>query len=415
LLDHAAQLKLNAVIFQVRPSCDALYASSLEPWSEYLTGTMGQSPEPFYDPLAFAITEAHRRGLALHAWLNPFRALTDKAKSAVSANHISRTHPEWVRRYGNQLWLDPGEPAVREYVWRVVQDVVLRYDVDGVQFDDYFYPYPTTNQMGGELEFPDEETWRKFGLPRKLSRDDWRRANINQFVQGAYATIKAAKPQVQFGISPFGIWRPMNPLPVRGLDAYAKLYADSRGWLINGWMDYFSPQLYWATDSPQQSFPALLNWWTQENAQQRYLWPGLSGANVDVKFPASEIARQIAITRQTPGASGEIFYHLRDLIDKPDLNRIVSTAYAQPALPPVPPSLQFSPPGQPRLVIAQDNRTTLGLRWESSGVPAWLWVLQCRSNQVWTTEILPAARTDWALPNRRRNGYASAPRTGPAT
>ena len=205
LLDRAVQLKLNAIIFQVRPSCDAMYASAIEPWSEYLTGTMGEAPQPFYDPLAFAIEEAHKRGLELHAWFNPFRALHPQGKSPVAPNHISRTHPEFVCQYGSQLWLDPGEPSVRAYVLRVILDVVRRYDVDGVQLDDYFYPYPEKDTSGRELAFPDEASWGKYGLSSRLSRDDWRRANINWFVQGVYQNIKAAKPWVKFGISPFGI------------------------------------------------------------------------------------------------------------------------------------------------------------------------------------------------------------------
>lgn len=179
LLDRAAQLHFNAIIFQVRPACDAMYASSLEPWSEYLTGTQGQAPEPFYDPLAFAIEEAHKRGLELHAWFNPYRARHLKAKSPVAPNHISQTHPEWVRKYGGQLWLDPGEPGVREHILRVVLDVVNRYDVDGVQFDDYFYPTPEKDADGHEIDFPDEASWKKYGEATGLSRDDWRRENVN--------------------------------------------------------------------------------------------------------------------------------------------------------------------------------------------------------------------------------------------
>ncbi|MGH7975233.1 MAG: glycoside hydrolase family 10 protein, partial [Limisphaerales bacterium] len=197
LLDRAAQLKLNAVIFQVRSACDAMYASPLEPWSEYLTGTQGKAPQPFYDPLAFAIAEAHKRGLELHAWFNPFRARNFQAKSPAAADHISRTHPELVRKYGGELWLDPGEPAVREHVLRVVMDVVRRYDIDGVQFDDYFYPYPKKNSYGEEMDFPDYATWKKYG--NGLSRDNWRRQNINQFIQTIYQNIKAVKPWVKFG------------------------------------------------------------------------------------------------------------------------------------------------------------------------------------------------------------------------
>jgi uncharacterized lipoprotein YddW (UPF0748 family) len=397
LLDRAAQLKLNAIIFQVRPSCDAMYASSIEPWSEYLTGTMGEAPQPFYDPLAFALEEAHRRGLELHAWFNPFRALHPQARSPVAPNHISRTHPELVCHYGSQFWLDPGEPAVRAYVLGVIMDVVRRYDVEGVQLDDYFYPYPEKDSAGRELGFPDDASWRKYGLSSRMSRDDWRRANINVFVQGVYQNIKAAKPWVKFGISPFGIWRPMNPPQIRGMDAYAKLYADSRRWLSNGWLDYFSPQLYWSMDVPQQSFPVLLNWWAGQNTRGRHLWPGLNAANVGEKWGPDEMARQIAATRRQPGAGGEIFYRLRNLTDNAGLADAVRGAYAQPALVPASPWLDAVPPAVPRLVVVEDSRTVLRLRWENTGEPARWWVLQSRTNQVWTTEILPAGRTDWAF------------------
>jgi len=397
LLDRAAQLKLNAIIFQVRPACDAMYESSLEPWSEYLTGTMGKAPEPLYDPLAFAIEEAHRRGLELHAWFNPFRALHPLAKSPVAPNHISRMHPELVCQYGPQVWLDPGEPFVRAYVLNVIMDVVRRYDVDGVQLDDYFYPYPEKDAAGRELDFPDDASWEKYGLPSRLSRDDWRRANINLFIQSVYQNIKAVKPWVKFGISPFGIWRPMNPPQIRGMDAFTKIYADSRKWFASGWLDYFSPQLYWPVDVPQQSFPVLLNWWAEQNARGRHLWPGLYAANVGEKWRSDEIARQITATRRQPGAGGEIFFRLRSLTDNAGLANVVRAAYPQPALVPASPWLAGAPPVRPQLIVGEDSRTALRLRWESIGAPARWWVLQFRTNQVWTTEILPASRTDWAF------------------
>jgi len=248
ILDRAAQLRLNAIIFQVRPACDALYASPIEPWSEYLTGAMGKAPQPFYDPLTFAVEEAHKRGLELHAWFNPYRAAHPSAKSPIASNHISKTKPSLVRRYGKHLWLDPGEKEVQDYSLSVVMDVVRRYDVDGVHFDDYFYPYKESE--GG---FPDDASWKRFGAGGKLSRDDWRRENVNTFIRRVYETIKAAKPWVKFGVSPFGIWRPGNPSSVQGLDAYQELYADSRKWLQNAWVDYFTPQLYWRIIAPRQS------------------------------------------------------------------------------------------------------------------------------------------------------------------
>ena len=399
LLDRAVQLKLNAIIFQVRPSSDALYVSSLEPWSEYLTGRMGQSPEPLYDPLALAVSEAHTRGLELHAWFNPFRAQHAQAKSPPSPTHFARTHPELVRHYGGELDLDPGEPAARAHVLKVVLDVVNRYDVDGVQFDDYFYPYPVKDTHGQEVDFPDFATWQKYGAPAGLDRAAWRRQNINEFVHSVYAGIKATKPWVKFGISPFGIWRPFNPASVRGFDAYAKLDADSRLWLNNGWVDYMSPQLYWSVASPQQSFPALLQWWQTQNILHRHLWPGLYDAATGQKFSNDEIARQIDITRARQ-AHGEIHFHLRTLLENPALNASLRNEYELAALVPASPWLDAVPPPKP-LILAISQTGGLQVNWQpgfladGQGKPARNWVLQSEINQVWQTKILPPGQNSW--------------------
>jgi len=395
LLDHAVQLKLNAVILQVRPMADAVYASPLEPWSEFLTGRMGKAPQPFYDPLIFAIQEAHKRGLELHAWFNPFRVALPptQARSPAALNHLSRTHPELVRRYGNLLWLDPGEPAAREHVLSVILDVVRRYDVDGITFDDYFYPYPEKDVDGRNVDFPDDASWRKYGAASGMSRDDWRRANVNQFLQNVDHSIHALKPWVKFGISPFGIWRPGWPKQIQGLDTYAKLYADSRLWLANGWLDYISPQLYWPVDQREQSYPVLLQWWSEQNTKHRHLWPSLDAVNVGTKWRPDEIARQIQIARRTPGVSGEIFYHLRNLSDNRALTDVVRTAYPQPALVPASPWLDSIPPGKPKL-SAGAPWSSLRFDWaNANGKPAWLWVLQFEIKGAWTTEILPANQT----------------------
>jgi uncharacterized lipoprotein YddW (UPF0748 family) len=393
LLDRAAQLHFNAVIFQVRPSCDALYASPIEPWSERLTGVMGRAPAPFYDPLAFAIQEAHKRGLELHAWFNPFRALHPLKKSPVAPHHVTKTHPEWIRDYDGQYWLDPGEPAVREYVLRVVMDVVRRYDVDGVTFDDYFYPYPVKNAAGRILDFPDGASWQKYGLRSGLTRGDWRRENVNQFIYSVYQAIKAAKPWVKFGISPFGIWRPGYPPQITGMDAYANLYADSRKWLANGWLDYFAPQLYWPADAGQKRFPALLQWWAQQNVKGRHLWPGLDDANAGPEWKPEEIARQIEIAREQ-SAGGEIHFHLRSVLDNPALAAVVHAEYAQPVLVPVSPWLGAFSPGKPRISVTIAG-ANLVVRWEMANneMPK-SWVLQFRgTNNIWTTQILPANQT----------------------
>ncbi len=402
LLDRAAQLKLNAVIFQVRPTSDAMYASAIEPWSEYLTGTMGRAPQPLYDPLAFAIEEAHRRGLELHAWFNPFRALHPQNKSPVALNHITRTHPELVRKYGDKIWLDPGEPSVRAYVLRVILDVVRRYDVDGVQFDDYFYPDPEKDASGRELEFPDAGTWQRFGLSGGFAnRDEWRRANIDQFIQRVYQSIKAVKPGVKFGVSTKGIWRPGYPPPIQGMDAYAKIYADSRKWLANGWLDYFSPELYWPVAPREQSFPVLLKWWVEQNAKGRLLWPGIAAYRAEVWKP-DEIPQQIRITRTQSGVSGCIFYSMNSLMKNAALAAAVQRELsAQSALVPAMPWLETRPPAQPKLIVAENNRFSLSVRWEMNGEPAWRWILQYRTNKVWATEILPANQTTRTFENSR--------------
>lgn len=275
LMDRAALLNMNAIILQVRPSADALYRSPYEPWSEYLTGEQGKAPEPLYDPLEFAIKEAHRRGLELHAWFNPFRAYHYAAKSGFSSDHIKNTCPELVLDYGRYYWLDPGQKEARQYSINVIMDVVRRYDIDGVHLDDYFYPYAELDEEGKAIPFPDSTSYARYveeyGL---MELGDWRRQNVNRFVEHLKKEIKKEKPDVRFGISPFGIWRPGYPEQIEGFDAYNHIYADSRKWLREGWIDYFTPQLYWPIEQISQSYPALLQWWHQQNYYQRHLWPG---------------------------------------------------------------------------------------------------------------------------------------------
>jgi uncharacterized lipoprotein YddW (UPF0748 family) len=400
LLDRAVQLHLNAIIFQVRPACDAVYYSPYEPWSEVLSGTQGQPPEPFYDPLAFAIQEAHKRGLELHAWFNPFRAWLPTAKTLPAWNHITKLHLEYIRRYGDQAWLDPGDPAVRNYVLNVVMDVVKRYDVDGVQFDDYFYPYPQNDANGHPLDFPDNETWKLYGVSSHLSRADWRRSNINKFVYAAYARIKTLKPWVKIGISPFGIWRPGYPSQIRGLDAYANLYADSRLWLANGWVDYLAPQLYWPVDSRQQSFPALLNWWEAQNVHDRYVWPALYAA----KLSPDEIAQQVQVIRQLPGIKGEIYFHLNNLVDNGDLNNLIRTQNTETALVPALSWLSSDAPGQPTLSVSENTPANVSFQWgpAPNEDPPQFWVVQyMAADQVWKTEICPGDQTGCSFATSR--------------
>ncbi|HEY7711565.1 MAG TPA: family 10 glycosylhydrolase, partial [Candidatus Entotheonella sp.] len=385
ILDRAVQLRLNAIILQVRPACDALYASKFEPWSEYLCGQMGQAPSPYYDPLTFAVTEAHARGLELHAWFNPFRVRHTSASSPASRLHISKTQPNLVRTYGNQLWLDPGEAAVRDYSIRVILDVVQRYDVDAVHIDDYFYPYAEKDRMGKVLPFPDWVSWRKYrAAGGTATRDDWRRDNVNQFVRRLYESVKTAKAHVKFGVSPFGIWRPNHPPGIEGHDAYAQVYADARKWLREGWLDYFAPQLYWPAAQQAQSYPALLRWWADQNVKHRHLWPGNSHRN-----SADEILYQIRLTRSEPRATGNLHWSMKALMANRNgvADALLQQAYAQPALVPASPWLDRSPPAQPTLAV-----NTIGgrveARWSTRTNDAWLWLVQTKTTAGWITQIL---------------------------
>jgi uncharacterized lipoprotein YddW (UPF0748 family) len=405
ILDRVAELHLNAVIFQVRPSADALYASKIEPWSAYLTGRMGQAPDPLWDPLAFAVREAHARGLLLHAWFNPFRARYPGDNGPAAANHVSRTSPGMVYRYGGYQWMDPGNPAARTRALRVIMDVVTRYDVDGVHLDDTFYPYPVTR--GGRIvEFPDAATYRAYRRAGgTLGRDDWRRQNINTFVQELYAQVKRAKPWVKVGISPFGIWRPSNPPGIQGFDAYDQLFADSRLWLQRGWLDYLAPQLYWRIDQPAQSYPSLLSWWVRQDVQGRHIWPGHYAMRVADPpgkarpWPASEIVDQIRLTRDQAGADGDILFSMSALMTDADSldERLLAGPYAEPALAPAFPWLDSIPPAPPlvRAGRVEDAVTLVRFSAGDTLAPPARWVVQARADGRWYTRILPAsARAD---------------------
>lgn len=400
LLDLAVELNLNAIVLQVRPACDAFYKSSLEPWSPFLTGKMGQASSPDYDPLQFAVEEAHRRGLELHAWFNPYRASHPAMKGEISADHISRTHPELVREYGEYLWLDPGEPGAVDHSLDVILDVVRRYDIDAVHFDDYFYPYPINDKEGKPVDFPDEPSWQKYldGLDGKepLARDDWRRANVDNLLERLADGIHAEKPWVRFGVSPFGIYRPGQPPQIKGFDAYAKLYADSLKWFRDGTVDYFSPQLYWPIEQKAQSYPVLLKWWHEENSQGRNLWPGNFTSRIDdgskTEWKPRQLIRQIRATRKQPGATGNIHFSIKALAaDRGGIaTKLKEGVYAQPALVPASPWLaaKTPPPAQPEItwdVGAAEPaiRPTL-----AAGEP-WLWVVREQSGDGWTTRILP--------------------------
>jgi uncharacterized lipoprotein YddW (UPF0748 family) len=403
ILDRAVELRLNAIVLQVRPAADAFYASPYEPWSEYLTGTMGRAPEPFYDPLEFAVTEAHRRGLELHAWFNPYRARHPTGRSAASANHLSRTRPDLVRSYGGFLWMDPGEPEVQDHSLRVILDVVRRYDLDGVHIDDYFYPYPVNDAAGRPIPFPDDASWQRYRREGgTLARDDWRRENVDRFIERLHGEIKREKPWVRFGISPFGIWRPGHPPGIRGFDQFGLLYADARRWLQEGWVDYFTPQLYWPIAQTEQSYPVLLRWWVEQNTHGRHIWPGnftsriVTGAQP--LWRAAEVIDQIESTRRQPGATGNVHFSMRALMTDPDglATRLRMESYAAPALPPATPWLGSGTPGAPaarREIFGAGGSLRLAFEPGAGNAPMW-WIVRLRTADGWSTEILPGWRRD---------------------
>ncbi|MFZ6750188.1 glycoside hydrolase family 10 protein [Undibacterium sp. Ren11W] len=360
ILDTAVQLKLNAIVLQVRPSSDALYASELEPWSEFLTGEQGKAPKPYYDPLLFWIQQAHARGLELHAWFNPYRAKTAIGKAPATEAHFKQFAANPIKRYGDLWWLDPGEPVAMQHTLAVISDVVKRYDVDGIQLDDYFYPYPLNNAKGKELPFPDDASWGRYQQQAgKLSRADWRRENVNQLVQALQQRVRQEKSWVKFGISPFGIGRPGRmPAGIKGFSQYDQLYADVELWLERGWIDYLAPQLYWPMAQTAQSFTVLRDYWHAQNPHGRHIWPGLFTNNLEHKdksWPVEEILKQIEASRE-PGlhtqSKGHVHFSITALTqNRKNIRQALSAEkYQSQALVPASPWLTHEAMAAPVLV-----------------------------------------------------------------
>jgi uncharacterized lipoprotein YddW (UPF0748 family) len=394
ILDKAQELHLNALILQVRTSADAFYASPYEPWSEYLTGQQGLPPEPYYDPLATWIAESHRRGIELHAWFNPYRARHTGAKSPDAPNHIANTRPELVKKFNGWEWLDPGEPEARRHTLNVILDVVRRYDIDGVHLDDYFYPYP---EYLKDADFPDDPSWKRYqDSGGQLSRPDWRRDNVNRMIHDLYLGIKATKPAVKFGISPFGIARPGQPEMVKGFDQYEKLYADAKLWLNEGWCDYWTPQLYWRLSAPDQPYAELLKWWIGENHQARHLWPGNYASAVGQSknpWPPEEIIDQIEATRAQPGAGGNVLFSMKPLMqNRQGIDDLLQTGpYAQPALIPASPWLDSRPLEAPLNQANMLGDGSVQVAWENQDMEEpRQWAIWARQGKEWRFATYPA-------------------------
>ncbi len=337
LLDQLDEVGINVVILQVRPECDAFYQSRYEPWSFWLTGRQGKAPEPFYDPLRFTIEEAHKRGMELHAWFNPYRAEKSIGAYPLADNHVVKTHPEWILTFNETdsdlRILNPGIPAVRQHITNVIMDVVTRYDVDGVHFDDYFYPYPPNQISKTNKDYQTYKTY-KHGDASDNTIADWRRENVNILMRMISDSIKATKPWVKFGISPFGIYRPGIPPGIVGMDAYDVIYADPLAWLNDHSIDYLTPQLYWVIGGAQD-FSKLLTWWADQTAaRNRHLYPGhIFGSS----FSTNELPNQLNLVRKNSKAQGDVYFSAKHF-GYNTLNfaeKLKSDYYRFPALVPV--------------------------------------------------------------------------------
>jgi len=376
LLDTFKSLNFNAVIFQIRPSADAFYNSKFEPWSEYLTGTSGQAPSPYYDPLAFVISETHKRGMEFHAWLNPYRAMVDYEEHESNTLDLIDEKPEWFINYGKNKYFNPGLPDVRAYTNKVVADIVQNYDVDAIHFDDYFYPY----KIEGE-PFPDSSSFKTFGqdfYPHNL--DDWRRNNVNLIIEELATTIKSIKPWVQFGISPFGVWRnksvdPLGSNTEAGQTNYDDLYADILLWLKNDWLDYVLPQAYWQIGHELADYKTIVKWWV-DNSYQTNLYIGQGVYKLDPKSSKvawkqsqpTEIGKQIELNRTTSRIQGHVFFSAKTFLKNTlNINDELKNNYFEYAI--LPPIINYNKKHIPEPVfnvkIQKQENKKYRLSWES--------------------------------------------------
>ncbi|HAT61708.1 MAG TPA: hypothetical protein DCS83_04035 [Prevotella sp.] len=373
-LDQLQRDGINAVIFQVRPECDALYASKYEPWSRFLTGIQGQAPAPYWDPLQWMIEQCHKRGMELHAWINPFRAKT-KGTNVLASNHIAMLHPERVFSYDNQLILNPGIPENRDYIYKIVQDIVSRYDIDGIHIDDYFYPYPVAGQ-----QIPDSNQFRQHSNGF-TNIADWRRDNVNIFIKGLCELIHKTKPWVKFGVSPFGIYRNLknaaNGSDTNGLQNYDDLYADVLMWVNNGWVDYTAPQLYWQIGHPTADYETLIKWWNL-NASNRPLYIGedieRTCKYADLHSPGSnQLMAKYKLHHEMNHVQGTVLWYSRLLADNYGnyASALHNNYWKYPALPPLMLFLDNKAPRKPRKMKPVWTSDGYILFWQAPKAKDW--------------------------------------------
>lgn len=366
IFDYHSQAGINAIMFQVRPAADAFYAKSREPWSKWLTGQQGLAPNEFYDPLEFAVNEAHKRSMELHAWLNPYRATMDGG--AVSAQHVTKLHPDWFITYGGRKLFNPGLPDVREYIVQVVLDIVKNYDVDGIHMDDYFYPYPIAGQR-----INDQATFEKYGKEEYEDIRDWRRQNVDTLIHMLTDSIHKYKPHVKFGISPFGIWQNASQNPegsaTSGGSSYNEQFADSRRWMMEGWLDYINPQIYWPFGNRAAAFEKLTNWWSN-NTFNRHLYIGQAAYRINEPRNAGfknldQIPAQIRYLRNNPRVQGSVYFSSASLRrNYGGLNDSLRNHYYKtPALPPAMLWRDSIAPNAPRQLGVGRTERGLQLSW----------------------------------------------------
>lgn len=403
LLDLASELKMNAVIFQVRSMSDAVYLSDIEPSSYFLTGQMGKKIE--FDPFKFLIDEAHARGILVHAWFNPYRATSGGFNKEVSENHVLKKRFNWVRSYSTYNVIDPGIKEAQDYIISVIADVVKRYDIDGVHFDDYFYPYPDAAQT----EFPDTDTYEAYKKSGgKLNKGDWRRKNVDDFIYNTSVEIKKIKPHVMFGVSPFGVWKQDDNLGFTcGTCSYDVLFADARKWFNEGWVDYMTPQLYWSTVKQGQRFGSLLKWWNGENKKKKHLWVGVApykiGDSRYTDYTSAEIETQIMMTRELlKDNAGAVHFRALSLADNKDKlkDNLKTKIYNINAIIPESPWIQSPKPQSPQLELKKDDaKNLLVASWKNSGgVEAFRWIFYWKIGDKWSVAVLPVGQINAEIP-----------------
>lgn len=370
ILDSHERTGINAVMFQVRPAADAFYAKSREPWSQWLTGVQGHAPDPLYDPLEIAINEAHKRGIELHAWINPYRA-TFSATASVAANNIVNLKPEWFFTYGGQKIFNPGLPEVREYIIKVILDIVDNYDIDGVHMDDYFYPYPIHGQR-----INDSAAYQLYGKEFE-NIDDWRRNNVDLMIKALGDSIHKHKPYLKYGISPLGIWKNRGQDPrgseTNGSSTYTELYADTRKWMLSHWLDYMNPQVYWQIGNRVADFTKIVDWWSH-NAFDRHVYIGQGPYRMAETSPSSvafrnthQLPDQVRYLRNDPRIQGSVFFSSKSITKNlyGFTDSLRQNFYRYPALPPPMIWLDSVPPNAPRNLKIMVKAKAAILSWDA--------------------------------------------------